>query len=109
MNSGGLQGVRDIGLLESAVFRPQTGYYEDLLHQAAALMESLGRNHAFIDGNKRIALAGVDAFLRSNGFKLEVDSLEAYEFITRQIAARKFRVAEILGWLRANTRPIDKE
>ena len=64
---GGLQGVRDAGLLASAVFRLQTGYYDDLLHQAAAMMESLANNHAFLDGNKRIAFASVDVFLRLNG------------------------------------------
>jgi death-on-curing protein len=64
---GGLQGVRDAGLLASAVFRPQTGYYDDLLHQAAAMMESLSNNHAFLDGNKRIAFTSVDVFLRLNG------------------------------------------
>ena len=106
---GGRQGVRDAGLLASAVFRPQTGYYDGLLHQAAAMMESLASNHAFLDGNKRIAFASADVFLRLNGYTLEVEPLEAHKFITEKIAAREFRVAAILHWLRDNVRPIEDE
>jgi death on curing protein len=102
---GGIQGVRDAGLLASAVFRPQTGYYDDVLHQAAALMESLANNHAFLDGNKRIAFACADVFLHLNGYALEVDPVEAHRFITEKIAAREFRVAAILHWLKSNARP----
>jgi death-on-curing protein len=54
---GGGQGVRDQGLLEAALYRPQTGYYPDLIEEAAALWESLAQNHPFIDGNKRTAFA----------------------------------------------------
>ena len=64
---GGTPGLRDAGALESALFRPQTGYYEDIVAEAAALMESLAINHPFIDGNKRIAFAATDVFLRING------------------------------------------
>ena len=102
---GGLQGVRDAGLLASAVFRPQIGYYDDLLHQAAAMMESLANNHPFLDGNKRIAFASVDVFLRLNGYLLDVDALEAHQFITGKIASREFRCAVILTWLRSHARP----
>jgi len=104
---GGLHGVRDAGLLASAVFRPQTGYYDDLLHQAAAMMESLANNHAFLDGNKRIAFASADVFLRLNGYALKVDALEAHKFITEKIAARDFRVAAILRWLKSIVRPLE--
>ena len=106
---GGLHGVRDAGLLASAVFRPQTGYYDDLLHQAAAMMESLANNHAFLDGNKRIAFASVDVFLRLNGYALNVEPLDAHKFITEKIAAREFRVAAILHWLKSSVRPISDE
>ena len=64
---GGTPGLRDASALESALFRPQTGYYEDIVAEAAALMESLAINHPFIDGNKRIAFAATDVFLRING------------------------------------------
>ena len=60
-------GVRDPGALEAALFRPQTGYYDDIVAEAAALMESLAINHPFVDGNKRIAFAAADVFLRING------------------------------------------
>jgi len=50
---GGAPGIRDPGALEAALFRPQTGYYEDIVMEAAALMESLANNHPFVDGNKR--------------------------------------------------------
>ena len=65
---GGTLGVRDIGLIEAAVFRPQSGYYNDILGEAAALWESLSQNHPFIDGNKRVAFAAMDVFLRINGW-----------------------------------------
>jgi death-on-curing protein len=106
---GGLHGVRDAGLLASAVLRPQTGYYDNLLHEAAAMMESLANNHAFLDGNKRIAFASADVFLRLNGYALKVDALEAHKFITEKIAARDFRVTAILRWLKNCVCPIADE
>ncbi|MDX2413456.1 MAG: type II toxin-antitoxin system death-on-curing family toxin [Woeseiaceae bacterium] len=78
---GGSQGIRDKGLLESALFRPQTGYYTDIAEMAAALFESLLLNHAFIDGNKRVAFFVTDTFLRLNGWKMAVEATPAYEFI----------------------------
>ena len=68
---GGAAGVRDPGVLESALFRPHTGYYRDIVAEAAALMESLAINHPFIDGNKRIVFAATDALLRINGWRLQ--------------------------------------
>jgi death-on-curing protein len=66
---GGTHGVRDQGLLEAALYRPQTGYYERLIGEAAALWESLGQNHPFIDGNKRTAFAAMYTFLAINGVR----------------------------------------
>ena len=60
---GGSPGVRDQGLLESALFRPQSGYYPDLIEEAAALWESLSQNHPFVDGDKRTAFAIAYTFL----------------------------------------------
>ena len=77
---GGPAGVRDAGLLESALFRPQTGYYNDLAEMGAALFESLILNHPFVDGNKRIAFFGTDVFFRLNGHKMQVDGHEAHIF-----------------------------
>ena len=65
---GGQAGLRDRGLLESALYRPQSGYYEDLFEQAAALLESLALNHVFLDGNKRIAYTTAKAFFLLGSF-----------------------------------------
>jgi death-on-curing protein len=75
---GGSAGVRDLGLLESALYRPQSGYYDDLPSMAAAFFESLINNHPFVDGNKRVAFFGTDVFLRMNGYLLEVESATAH-------------------------------
>jgi len=89
---GGRSGVRDLGLLESALFRPQTGCYEDLATMASALFESLFFNHAFHDGNSRIAFFGADVFLRLNGWRLQVDADAGVDFM-RQLNAEGQRAA----------------
>src|SRR5260370_25126453 len=91
---GGSCGVRDQGAVESAVFRPQTGYYNCIEEEAAALMESLGNNHGFIDGNKRIAFTAADVFLRRNGFYLAVEGIDGHAFIDGSIARHEFRFAQ---------------
>ena len=96
---GGIDGLRDQGLLESAVFRPQTGYYNSISEEAAALMESLANNHPFLDGNKRVAFAAAHTFLLVNGFDLEVDSTSAFEFVMKSFSAGEFRFAPILKWI----------
>lgn len=96
---GGVHGIRDKGLLESAVFRPQSGYYNNIQEEAAALMESLANNHPFLDGNKRTAFASVHTFLLVNGYELEIESLSAYRFISRTLANNEFRFSLILAWL----------
>ena len=85
---GGPPGVRDLGLLESALFRPRTGYYHDLIEMAAALFESLLMNHPFVDGNKRVAFFSVDVFLRINGYRIAVDNDEAHRKIIEIIEQR---------------------
>ena len=74
---GGAQGIRDRGALEAALAKPQSGYYEDIIQQAAALIESLSENHPFVDGNKRTAIAVTAAFLRRNGYRLQFDDVAA--------------------------------
>jgi death-on-curing protein len=101
---GGSHGVRDLGALDSALFRPQTGYYGDLIEEAAALWESLAQNHPFIDGNKRVAFAGTYVFLAANGLTVEADPLEAYDFIDGLHERRDFRFEHLVVWLRAHTR-----
>lgn len=103
---GGLHGVRDKGAVEAAVFRPQIGYYNSLEEEAAALMESLGNNHGFLDGNKRIAFAATDVFLRRNGFYIEVESQEGYAFIVGSMERHEFRFAQIVEWIRQHIKPV---
>lgn len=104
-NYGGSHGIRDKGLLESAVFRPQIGYYSSVAEEAAALMESLANNHPFLDGNKRVAFAAAHTFLLVNGYDLDVDSLAAYDFMMNSIAKGEFRFGLILDWINAHMIP----
>lgn len=97
---GGLSGVRDPGLLESALYRPRTGYYEDLAAMAAALFESLIMNHPFIDGNKRVAFFATDVFLRLNGYKLEVDAKKAHRFLIGLLEKERCTFDKLLPWIR---------
>lgn len=78
---GGSHGVRDLGLLQSALYRPQAGYYPDLMEQAAALWESLSQNHPFVDGKKRVAFAVAYTFLAINGVRLTADSEQTQVFL----------------------------
>src|ERR1700746_1712970 len=78
---GGATGIRDVGALESALHRPQTGYYDTLSHEAAALLESLVQNHPFVDGNKRVSFAVVDVFLRINGYAITASSTTVYNHL----------------------------
>jgi death-on-curing protein len=103
---GGLRGVRDKGVVEAAVFRPQIGYYNSIEEEAAALMESLGNNHGFLDGNKRIAFVGADVFLRRNGFYIDVTAVDGHEFIYGSMDRHEFRFARILDWIRQHIKPL---
>lgn len=100
---GGSPGLRDAGLLEAALFRPQTGYYADVIEEAAALWESLGQNHPFIDGNKRTAFAAAYTFLVINGIELQASADETYAFIAQLYESNAFRFDALERWLRANT------
>lgn len=96
---GGKSGVRDMGLLESALFRPQTGYYDDIVEQAAALLESLISNHPFFDGNKRMAFFLTDIFLRMNGWKVKTGATPGHRFIIDVIKNSEDRYQHLLKWL----------
>jgi death on curing protein len=96
---GGRQGIRDKALLESAIFRPQSGYYSGIIEEASALMESLANNHAFIDGNKRISFVMTDVMLRANGYFLDVDPVEAHKVITEAMKEKLFRFPMICAWI----------
>jgi death on curing protein len=101
---GGSDGVRDLGLLESALTRPQTGYYETLCLQAAALLQSLAKNHPFVDGNKRVAFALTAIFLRLNGLQLVVEAEEGERFLVGSVIERSAPLEAISAWLEAHCR-----
>ena len=102
---GGIQGLRDQGALEAAVFRPQTGYYANLAEEAAALMESLASNHPFVDGNKRVAFDATHTFLLVNGFTIVAEPAETYVFMIDSMAQGRFRFP-FLDWINAHARSL---
>ena len=97
---GGAGGVRDPGALEAALFRPQTGYYSDIIAEAAALLESLAINHPFVDGKKRIAFAATDVFLRINGWCLKRQPMVIHTEMLDMLEAGTFDIAHLEPWLR---------
>jgi death-on-curing protein len=101
---GGSQGLRDPGALESALFRPQTGYYADVIAEAAALWESLSQNHPFIDGNKRTSFAVTYTFLHINGYLLTADADAIYTFVINLYETGDFVFDTLEPWIRQNTR-----
>ncbi len=101
---GGSSGLRDRAALEAALARPQTGYYKDVVEQAAALLGSLSQNHPFTDGNKRTAIAVTGAFLRVNGYRLDFDDVEAYGFLMLLYETNRFRFDRLEPWLRAHAK-----
>ena len=105
---GGIHGLHDRGRIEAAIFRPQLGYYDSLLDEAAALMESLANNHAFLDGNKRLSFALTDTFLRMNGHFLAVDPIAGRDFIEQALARGAFRFRMIRDWIEHSLRDIDQ-
>lgn len=96
---GGASGVRDVGALEAALHRPRTGYYDTVLHQAAALLESLFQNHPFIDGNKRTAFAVADVFLRINGYAIKGGSESIYDRFIKLLDQGVFDMEHLVPWL----------
>ena len=103
---GGEPGLRDPGALESALMRPQIGYYDGIIEEAAALMESLAMNHPFVDGNKRVAFFATDTFLRANGYYIDCDSQTAYDYFMRMFDAGTFRFDELRAWLAEHVEPL---
>jgi death-on-curing protein len=101
---GGSQGVRDEGLLESALAQPQASFGGELLHptiheQAAAYFYHLAMNHPFIDGNKRTAFAAMDSFLRLNGYSLNLTDEQAYNLVM-QVAQGNMNKGELAAFLK---------
>ncbi len=97
---GGAIGIRDQGALEAALHRPQSGYYDDIVAEAAALMESLAINHPFIDGNKRIAFAVTDVFLRINGHRIKAEPMQIHADMIKLLETGSFDLAHLEPWPR---------
>jgi len=100
---GGSFGIRDHSALESALARPHSGYYSDIIQEAAALWESLSQNHPFLDGNKRVAVTTVAAFLTVNGYRLVFDDAEAFSFLMGIYESGNLCFKELEAWLRRHT------
>ena len=101
---GGSHGLRDQNALEAAAMRPQTGYYKNIFEEAAALMESLAMNHPFIDGNKRMAFFAADTFLRMNGYYIDCDDQEAYNYFMSLFESSSFEFEKLSVWIRQNSK-----
>jgi len=103
---GGSDGVRDLGLLESALARPQNlhayGSGVDIAALAAAYAFGVARNHAFIDGNKRTALVVATAFLDINGYELVADRADIFDHVLA-LADNRIDEAALADWFRRNT------
>ncbi|MEN8251126.1 MAG: type II toxin-antitoxin system death-on-curing family toxin [Bacteroidota bacterium] len=97
---GGKSGVTDLGLLESALYRPKTGYYKEVIEMSAALFESLIMNNPFVDGNKRVAFFATDIFLRLNGYKFKVKPTETYDYLIGLLSSGNCTYENLLPWLR---------
>lgn len=103
---GGGEGIRDLGLLEAALFRPQTGYYPTLIDEAAALWESLSQNHPFIDGNKRTAFAGTYVFLAINGLEITATDDQTQDFVLGLYSTSSVTFENLRAWLSENTKAL---
>lgn len=103
---GGAPGIRDAGLIQAALARPQSGYYHDLIEEAAALWESLTMNHGFIDGNKRIGFAATYVFLRINGLVIDASVSTTLQFVIGLLEAGCFEKNALENWLHDHTSAI---
>jgi death-on-curing protein len=107
--TGGDPRLCDLGLLKAAVARPRAAFaaadlYPDALSKAAALLESLVRNHPFVDGNKRTGIAAATLFLLRNGQRLNIDNVELERF-TLAVARSELTVGQVAAWLRIHCAP----
>lgn len=105
---GGMPGVRDEGLLESALSQPQALFFGELLHstiyqQAAAYLYHLAKNHPFVDSNKRTAYGAMEAFVRLNGYNLDLSNEEAYMMVM-QVAQGEMTKEELASLLEQHIR-----
>ena len=107
---GGSFGIRDLGLIQSAIARPQATFggedlYPTIIDKAAALFHSLIFNHAFADGNKRTSLTSTARFLHLNGYELVVQNQELIDFPLR-VENKHLDIEEIAKWLKEHTKKV---
>ncbi len=107
---GGSHGIRDLGLIQSAISRPQSSFggedlYSDIFDKAAALFRSLMFNHAFVDGNKRTTMVSTARFLSMNGYELEVSQKEFVDFPLR-VENKHLSIEKISKWLQKHSKKI---
>ena len=100
---GGDEGIRDPGLLEPALLRPETGHYPTLIDEAAALWESLSLNHPFVDGSKRTAFADTCVFLAINGLEITATDDQAQDFFLGLYSESRITFEKLRAWLSENT------
>lgn len=106
--TGGEHGLRDLGLLQSAVSRPQAVFdgnelYPDIVHKAAALLDSLINNHPFVDGNKRTGITTTAMFLQMNEYSLTASNQDVVSFVL-SLASGKQSIQTIAEWLRQHSK-----
>ncbi len=105
-NTPGSAGIRDLGILESALAQPRATFggqdlYPDIISKASILCYSLVMNHPFIDGNKRIGHAAMVVFLNLNGYEIEASEDEQYAIIM-ELAASKLDKDSLKNWVEKN-------
>ena len=103
---GGGEGIRDPGLLEAALFRPQTGYYPTLIEEAAALWESLSQNHPFVDGSKQTAFAATYVFLAINGLEITATDDQTQDFVLGLYSTSSVTFENLRTWMSENTKAL---
>lgn len=104
---GGADGIRDMNALKSALARPQTGYYDNIIEEAAALWESLSQNHPFVDGNKRTAYSSVFRFLALNDIIITAHPDDIYPFVIQSMEKSDMTFETLSAWLAVNTKAIN--
>lgn len=107
---GGSLGIRDLGLVESAVERPKATFdkddlYPDIFGKVAALLQSILKNHAFIDGNKRTALTATGVFLRLNGYILNNNHHHEVSF-TLEVDSKNLTLEQIAKWIKDRSKQV---
>lgn len=106
---GGRDGVSSLHLVESAIFRPYSGYHRTIDRKAAALLESVVSNHGFTDGNKRTAWLLVETLIARSGYSLSIPDDEPIDDLVVNVATGRISFEELTTWFRANLlREIDK-